>query len=293
MKKICMDLGATNIKVALFDETDGKLVVGKVSEVPTDANKGKQGIIAALKRATELHLDSDVSEVAMSSAGNIDSEAKTITYATDNLPGMTGFDYGKFFAENYGLNVTVLNDAHAALLAEVYYGAAANYTDKRVAMLTLGSGVGGGYAVCGHIVADKQNDYARFGHICLVDGGLQCTCGKRGCAEMYLSGRAIHRDVDAVGLGNDLFSRYMLDDKQAAEYVDKFCDRLNLLLSKVNAVCPFDVCVIGGGVADWMGNAFDKISAKLHYNTLRATLGNAAGVYGAYVFGKTGLEEKL
>ena len=42
-----MDLGATNIKVALFDETDGKLVVGKVSEVPTDADKGKQGIIAA------------------------------------------------------------------------------------------------------------------------------------------------------------------------------------------------------------------------------------------------------
>lgn len=68
---------------------------------------------------------------------------------------MTGFDYGKFFAENYGLNVTVLNDAHAALLAEVYYGAAAHYTDRRVAMLTLGSGVGGGYAVCGHIVADQ------------------------------------------------------------------------------------------------------------------------------------------
>ena len=110
--------------------------------MPTDADKGKQGIIAALKRATELYLDNDVTEVAMSSAGNIDSEAKTITYATDNLPGMTGFDYGKFFAENYGLNVTVLNDAHAALLAEVYYGAAAHYTDRRVAMLTLGSGVG-------------------------------------------------------------------------------------------------------------------------------------------------------
>ena len=286
MRKICMDLGATNIKVALFDEVNGKTSVSKITSVPTDADKGKFGILAAIKRAVETHLSSDVAAVAIASAGNIDSNDKTITYATDNLPGMSGFDYGKFFADNYGLKVTVLNDAHAALLAEIYYGAAANYADKRVAMLTLGSGVGGAYAVDGHIVANEQNDYARFGHICLVEGGNACTCGKLGCAETYLSGRAIHRDVDDIGLGDELFAKYMLGDKQAVAYVDGFCQKLNLLLDKINAICPFDVCIIGGGVADWAGVCFDKIAAKLRYKTVKATLGNSAGVYGAYAFGK-------
>ena len=80
----------------------------------------------------------------------------------------------------------------------------------RVVMLTLGSGVGGGYYANGEIVSNKENDYGRFGHICLEENGRECTCGKRGCIEMYLSGRAIHRDADKMGIdGADIFRKYL------------------------------------------------------------------------------------
>lgn len=276
---ICIDLGATNVKVALFDEKND-LIKG-VEQIPTNADCGKDGVLRALKQATELYLSPSVGRIAVSSAGTIDSEAKKIVYATDNLPGMTGFDYGAFFADNYGLPVSVANDAHAALLGEINFGAAKSRLSERVIMITLGSGVGGAYAVNGKIVASEQNDYARFGHICLHLDGNACTCGKSGCAETYLSGRAIHRDLANAGLGDDVFRQYLCGDRAAKRFVDGFKSDFKLLLDKIQIVCPFDACVVGGGVADWMDCAFGPIFGDISEQIVKAELGNAAGVYGA------------
>ena len=48
------------------------------------------------------------------------------------------------------------------------------------------------------------------------------------------------------------------------------------------AVSPFDICIIGGGVADWMGEHFSSITGDLGYEIIRASLGNSAGMVGAY-----------
>ena len=120
----------------------------------------------------------------------------------------------------------------------------------RVAMLTLGSGVGGGYYTDGMIVANEQNDFGRFGHVCIEEGGRECTCGKLGCNEMYLSGRAIHRDAVAMGIdGPDIFEKYALGDEKHVEFVARFRENLKITLDKVMRVSPFDICIIGGGVA--------------------------------------------
>lgn len=277
---LCIDLGATNIKVALFDETKQQPLAQVVKQIPTDAHKGKSGILAALDKAVELRGSAEV--VALSSAGNIDSEAKILTYATDNLPGMSGFDYGKFFAERK-LRAEVLNDAHAALLGEMTFGAGKNITQKKVAMLTLGSGVGGGYWANGKIVSDQSNDYARYGHIALHRQGV-CTCGKTGCAEIYLSGRAIHRRLPHYGLGNDVFDKLLRGDSAANAFVDDFCADFNLLLDKMQAVNAFDECIVGGGVVEWMGQAFSVVADRLRYPVVAAVLGNKAGLYGAFAF---------
>lgn len=283
---IAIDLGATGIKVAPFERTNipvgGDPLAGSVQTVPTDADLGKEGIVRALDRAISLYLSAQTEGIAVASAGDVDPQKACITYATENLPGMTGFSYGAY-AKKYGLPISAINDAHAALLGELYDGAGKNYADQRVVMLTLGSGVGGAYAVNGKIVSTKENDYARFGHICLEENGYPCTCGRKGCAEMYLSGRAIHRQAAEAGIdGGDLFERYLEREQTHVAFMERFRQQLAQLLEKVALTSPFDVCIIGGGVADWMGDAFDRIVGGFPFPVIRATLGNRAGVYGAY-----------
>lgn len=289
---VAIDLGATGIKAAPFDRAAGAdPMTAPAVTVPTDAALGREGIVRALDRAISGFLTGETEGIAIASAGDVDPERACITYATENLPGMTGFDFARY-AEKYRLPVSAINDAHAALLGELYDGAGRAYLGQRVAMLTLGSGVGGAYAVGGRIVSTPENGYARFGHICLAPDGIPCTCGKIGCAEMYLSGRAIHRDAEMLGIdGDDLFLRYLAGDPATVSFIGQYRERLFSLLERVREVAPFDVCLIGGGVADWMGEAFSGITGGYDVPVVRASLGNRAGLYGAYrhFIGREGL----
>ena len=280
---ICIDMGATEIKVAPITENENGILVGKVERFPTNASLGKEGIVKALRDAISSLCDADTQGVAIASAGDIDTNTSVITYATENLPGMIGFDFAEFCRREFGLPTKAINDAHAALLGEMVYGIGEKYQDKRVVMLSFGSGVGGGYYVNGEIVANEENDFGRFGHICLKENGIECTCGKKGCIEMYLSGRAIHRSAAEIGIdGPDIFDKYALGEEKNVAFVENLRANLKLSLDKVMAVSPFDVCIIGGGVADWMGEHFGSITGALGYEIVRAELGNSAGVYGAY-----------
>lgn len=280
---ICIDMGATEIKVAPINKKENSILVGDVQRFPTNASLGKEGIVSALHKAISSLYSDEVDGVAIASAGDIDTESSVITYATENLPGMIGFDFAEFCKKEFNLPARAINDAHAALLGEMAYGIGKAHRDKRVVMLTLGSGVGGGYYVNGDIIANEENDYGRFGHISLEEGGRLCTCGKQGCIEMYLSGRAIHKDADKMGIDEPcIFDKYAQGMSKNIEFVEIFRKNLKITLDKVTEVSPFDVCIIGGGVADWMQEHFSSIMNDLGYNIIRASLGNSAGIYGAY-----------
>ena len=280
---ICIDMGATEIKVAPIKRNENEILVGDVKKIPTNASLGKKGIVDALHQAISSLMDADVDGVAIASAGDIDVNTSIITYATENLPGMIGFDFAQFCKNEFNLPAKAINDAHAALLGEMVFGVGKDYQDKRVVMLTLGSGVGGGYYANGEIVANEENDFGRFGHICLVNDGVECTCGKHGCIEMYLSGRAIHRDAAKLSIdGPDIFEKYALGEPKNVEFVERLRKDLKTSLDMVMEVSPFDVCIIGGGVADWMAEHFYPITDGLGYTIIRASLGNSAGIYGAY-----------
>ena len=280
---VCIDMGATEIKVASIRETENGITVGKTEKFPTNAHLGKDGIIIALRSAIASQVCEQTNGIAIASAGDIDTDSSVITYATDNLPGMIGFNFADFCKREFALKAKAINDAHAALLGEVVYGVGKSHRDKRVAMLTLGSGVGGGYYKNGRIWADEKNDYGRFGHICFEENGRECTCGKRGCIEMYLSGRAIHKDAAKMGIdGGDIFEKYALGAEKNIKFVNNLKANLKSALDKVYQVSPFELCIIGGGVADWMEDQFFNITDDLGYEIVRASLGNSAGIWGAY-----------
>lgn len=279
--KLCVDLGATNVKSSLI--SDGKIIRSALT--PTITDRGIEGVTESLRKSIDKLMNGDVSAVCISSAGTIDSAEGKVIYATDNLPGYTGFEIVRWVKECYGVPCAALNDGHAALLGEIFLDPALR--ESRTAMLTLGSGVGGAYAVRGKIKADESNDYARFGHLPVEKDGVLCNCGRRGCAEQYLSGRAINRMAAKEGIGADkLFEEYASGNPIAQKIVARLREYLCVLLREVEKTSPFDVCILGGGVTDGMKETFDAFIAGIPCDIRRAKAGNAAGMLGAYYFGK-------
>jgi len=88
-----------------------------------------------------------------------------------------------------GYPTALTNDANAAALGEWYFGVAKGMTDFVV--ITLGTGVGSGFVADGHLLQGKRGMAGEFGHVVVVPGGRQCSCGQRGCLEMYASARGI------------------------------------------------------------------------------------------------------
>lgn len=296
---LCIDLGATKIKGALME--NGTVYVWR--EVPTDAASPatiEAGLAALTDSLLRMEIPAEksnsghgtesprkamraVTSVGIASAGDVDPKTGVVTYATGNLPGFSGFDFVRFFQTHYGLACRAVNDAQGALLGEVFYGAGQDFSGQNIAMLTLGSGVGGAYFSDGRIVNDPGIDFARFGHLCLTEGGRACNCGRSGCIEQYVSGRALNRMTEAAGLAaQELFDAVRAGNPAARRVLDDYLDLLSLAVGRVLKTVPAELLILGGGVTEGAGELMDDFLAAQPIHTVRAVLGNRAGVYGAF-----------
>ena len=90
-----------------------------------------------------------------------------------------------------GLKVTITNDANAAAIGEMKYGAAKGM--KNFIEITLGTGVGSGIVIDGKLVYGHDGFAGELGHTCAVKGGRDCGCGQKGCLECYCSATGVAR----------------------------------------------------------------------------------------------------
>lgn len=114
-------------------------------------------------------------------------QAANLKWAKDRVIPLKDYVSGKL-----GVPVTVTNDANAAAVGEMTYGAARGM--KNFIMITLGTGVGSGIIVNGQLVYGHDGFAGELGHVCAVrNNGRQCNCGKVGCLEAYASAIGIAR----------------------------------------------------------------------------------------------------
>lgn len=92
-----------------------------------------------------------------------------------------------------GLPSAVTNDANAAALGEMLFGAAKGM--KNFVVITLGTGLGSGIVVDGKLVVGHDGFAGELGHVVAKPNGRQCGCGRRGCLETYASATGIRRTV--------------------------------------------------------------------------------------------------
>lgn len=275
MKKIGVDLGGTTIKGALLD---GDKII-KSGSVPTHGKEGRGAILTALFSLVDTLLEEGVSVIGISSAGNIDPSTGVCVYATDNLTGWTGADIRGEVEGRYRIPCKADNDAVCALKGELTF-----YPEiKNATMLTFGTGVGGASLVNGQILRGAHFDAARWGHLVLVPDGRACNCGKRGCAESYLSATAlVGRGKESIPDLKDckqLFALAEEGNKAAEAVLREFGVYLNLLLDNIRTALAPELIILGGGVAK-SKNAFLKLLTKKD-DVRFAQLGDMAGVFGA------------
>ena len=114
-----------------------------------------------------------------------------------NLPWQT-VPFAQLLSDRFGIPCKITNDANAAAMGEMTYGAARGM--KNFIMITLGTGVGSGIVIDGKVVYGHDGFAGELGHTCAVRGeeARPCNCGKKGCLEAYASATGVARTAKEI-----------------------------------------------------------------------------------------------
>ncbi len=109
-----------------------------------------------------------------------------------NLPWPTPIPFAQMLSDKFGIPVAITNDANAAAIGEMTYGAARGIKD--FIMITLGTGVGSGIVINGQLVYGHDGFAGELGHVIVKrNNGRLCGCGRTGCLETYCSATGVAR----------------------------------------------------------------------------------------------------
>ncbi len=114
-----------------------------------------------------------------------------------NLPWKGVIPFAKLMSEKFGIPAALTNDANAAAIGEMTYGAARGM--KNFIMITLGTGVGSGIVIDGKLVYGHDGFAGELGHVTVErENGRLCGCGKHGCLETYASATGVARSAREI-----------------------------------------------------------------------------------------------
>lgn len=308
MYQIGVDIGGTNIAMGLVD---GRLeIVARFNErFPREGGGERtaeiiaEGTKALLQQAGAA--EAELESIGVVVPGSIDPTGSIVVNAY-NL-GFHGEPLrARIQAHFPNIPVFLANDANGAALAELHKGA---FRGCRVAaLLTLGTGVGGGLILGGRMFNGGLNNGVELGHMILKNGGEYCTCGNHGCIEAYASATALIREAVrameqhpdsllASEAGNDpnrMTAKLAIDcaragDKAALEVFDGYVDALGSAVASIINLLDCEVVALGGGVSlagDFLfeplnKNVHEKSFFEHHGKVVPAQMGNDAGIIGA------------
>lgn len=189
-----VDIGGTTIKLGLFT-TNATLL--ETWEIPTRTEDDGKHILTDIADAISTKMErqnispKDVEGIGMGVPGPVSSDGTVLKCV--NL-GWDVFNVEHRLSVLSGMRVKAGNDANVAALGEMWQGGGKGYQD--LVMVTLGTGVGGGVIIGGHILPGASGAAGEIGHIPMVDDeGEYCGCGKKGCLEQYTSANGIVRII--------------------------------------------------------------------------------------------------
>lgn len=197
LKKECfyvlgIQVDKSKIRMAIFDNNNNK--IASLDDIPFHIAKDLKTIDSFYQVALNLIEDSGIAKkklmgIGISMPGLVSSEkGKNFTYF---LTEEESESLQQILNKKFGKPVFIFNDAKSACVAEFYFGLA--NSKNNVLVISMDWGIGLGIIMDGKMHLGSSGFAGEFGHIPLIDEGLLCHCGKRGCLETVASGIALTR----------------------------------------------------------------------------------------------------
>lgn len=197
--RVGIDIGGSAIKAGAVD-ADGRIL--NELRHPPELDRGAEHVV---RRLAELARQLGVADrLGLGVPGLVDRTRGLVTKCP-NLAVLEGFPLRTALARELDIDeagVSIENDANAAALGEHWLGGARDERD--VAVVTLGTGVGGGLILGGELYIGPGGLAGEIGHLCVDPSGPVCGCGGRGCVETLASATAAAKRAEAAGLTTDL-----------------------------------------------------------------------------------------
>ncbi len=301
--KLGIDMGGTNTKIGLVD---GLTIIDK-TEFETDTSRGAYAYAGVLCEHITDFLNkknmtlSDIEAVGMGVPGSANKDTGMVEYA-NNL-GFENVPFQDLLTDNLKKPVLVDNDANLAALGEYLLSKSKS---KSFIMVTLGTGIGGGFILNGEIYRGINFAEGEIGHMTIKYDGIQCNCGRRGCFEAYASTNALVKMAcDAMKEnrgsliwqmskinGENFFEAVRRGDKVMAGVLDEYTSLLSEGITNIINILQPEEMVIGGGISAasdlFLPATLEKVEEKIYSRSSRkntsiraARFGNDAGIIGA------------
>jgi len=284
---IGIDLGASHVKAVAvtpegealgrkevsFDQSVARDWVGKV-ELAVATLEGENGGAAK--------------GMGLSAPGLASRDRRSIAFLPGRMEGLERMDWGEHMGRGHA--VPVLNDGQAALLGEVWRGAARGA--ENVIMITLGTGVGGAAMVEGRLLRGRNGKAGHLGHTALDPDAEFDICGSPGSLELAIGNCSLEKR--SGGRFNDtgeMVKAHRGGDVEASEVWLTSVKRLAAAISTFTNVLDPEVVVVGGGIARAGDDLFRPLENFLRpmewdvggepVRLMQAELGEHAGAFGA------------
>ena len=307
-----IDLGGTNIAAAVVDEFGN--IYGRATRktaMPRPYNEIFDDMTLCAKEAaynSGIKWE-NIESVGIGCPGAINKETGYVDFSNNlDFYDVPIVDY----MENaLGKKVYVENDANAAAWGEFVAGCGKD--TNNMILLTLGTGVGSGIILNGHLFRGAFGTGAELGHAVVIADGEKCTCGRHGCLECYASATALANQAKEVAKENPQCeimklckgdtnringkTIFLANDSVAKNIIDTYLSYLSVgIVNIVNMFQPEVIC-LGGGVSgagerilEPLQNAIKEKAfarfGKKHTQIKIASLGNDAGIIGAALLWK-------
>ena len=289
-----IDLGGTKIEGVILDQNNHPIYRHRIA---TEADQGYQHIVSRIKQmVSDLEAQSGLTcpTIGIGTPGSLDKRSGLMK--NSNTTALIGKPLKKDVEATLGIPIKLTNDANCFAMAEALMGVVPDEVpDAHVVFgVIMGTGVGGGIVVNGQVIDGLHGIAGEWGHNTLIEQGVDCYCGKKGCVEKVLAGPSLERFYREVsGESRKLAEIVQLAKRDEDPFAQQTLDRLVHYFGKaisviINILDP-DVIVLGGGVSN-IDDLYSRgpaaaesfvFNGQLNTPILRPKLGASAGVFGA------------
>lgn len=291
---IGVDLGGTRIKaLALTDRGE----IAHTLYRPTQDGNDKAWKQSVADAITEL--DDKTGKVCacigISAPGLPDESHTQIAYMPGRLEGLENFNWSRWLDKK----TMVINDAVAALMAEIEFGVARG--KKQVVMLTLGTGVGGAILIDGKPYLGQFNKAGHIGHMVINDEGQPDVTGMPGSLETCIGDCTVsNRSEGRFSSTQELLHAYRSGDREAERTWIRSVRQLAIGLASITNILSPELIVLGGGITEAGKDLFgplDEFMEKYEWRAggnktriARAAAGDLSGALGAAAYAKANMK---